>query len=191
MKIDLKLKFPKLDEVFKARRQDILNLLAATMQTNRAQMFDKSGADQGKPAWAPLKFRDGKPLQKTGTLRKSFAPSNDGVRPGRNVGSVVRLMGEEVTIGTTLGYARMMNDGTAKLPGGVLRPTSAQALKFPVPAKMRNVPGVKRIDGDWFMFRKWVQIPARPMDVISAEDRNEFSETLANYIAAVLNEGVA
>lgn len=175
-KIDLKLTFPNLGERFKKHQRDIMLVLAASMQTNRAMMFDKDGADNGKPKWEPLKLRKGRPLQKTGTLRKSFAPTNDGIRPGHGIDSIVKTQGRTATIGTKLLYAGMMNDGTAKMPGGVLRPVRAKALKIP-------------LEGGKFMFRKSVKIPARPMNTVTQQDEQEWSETLANYMSEILSRG--
>lgn len=162
--------------LFKKNQQEIMLGLAASMQTNRSMMFDKDGADNGKPKWAPLVLRQGRPLQKTGTLRKSMAPMTINGKPGKSAGTVLLIEGNRVTIGTTLLYAGMMNDGTAKMPGGVLRPKQAQALKIP-------------IEGGKFMFRKSVKIPARRMNEITELDKAEFSETMANHIASILNTG--
>lgn len=174
-KISLDLLYPKLDEVFKKHQREIMLVLAASMQTNRAMMFDKDGADNGKEKWAPLVLRSGRPLQKSGVLRKSMGPKNDGIRPGHEAGSVLKIEGKAVTIGTDLGYARMMNDGTTKMPGGVLKPVRAKALKIP-------------LEGGDFMFRKSVKIPARPMDTITPEDEREWAETLMNYMSELLSE---
>lgn len=161
---------------FKKMQNDIQMVLAATMQTNRAMMFDKDGADNDKPQWAPLNthFRSGRPLQNRGDLRKSLAPQNDGVKPGHGPDGIVQFEGQRVTIGTKLLKARMMNDGTVNMPGGVLRPVHVKALKIPLP-------------GGNFMFLKSVKIPARPMDMITEADKREFSETLANYIGEKLS----
>ena len=163
-------------------------LLAATMQTHRAMMFDKDGADTGKAAWAPLKFRKGRPLQDSGTLRKSMAPQNDGIRPGQGTDGIVKIMGNEVTIGTSIAYAGMMNDGTTKMPGGVLKPVNAQALKIPLPSGKRATDaakGLRKSEGK-FMFRKSVKIPARPMNEVTEQDAKEWSDTLAAYIAELM-----
>jgi len=183
--IDINLKFPDLHARLKKYEKDIYLVLAAAMQTNRAMMFDKEGADNGKDKWAPLKWRSGRILQKTGTLRKSFAPMNDGVKPGKNNGTIVRINAPSVIIGTNLAYAATMNDGTTKMPGGVITPVSAKALKIPLPEGGKGV--TKREKKQGFMFRKSVKIPARPMDTISKEDEQEFAETLMNYISEILS----
>lgn len=174
IKIDLTI--PNLAEKLREHERDILLVLAAAMQTNRAMMFDQEGAHNGKRRWADLKWRTGAILQKRGTLRKSFGPQNDGIRPGQGPESVLRTSGDTVTIGTKLLYARLMNDGTTKMPGGVLRPVRAKALKIPAPGGKKG-----------FLFRKSVRIPARPMDEISELDKREWADTLEAYIAEVLN----
>ena len=131
--IKIELTFPKLEKKFKELEREVMLVLAAAMQTNRAMMFDKDGADNGKDKWEPLKWRSGRPLQATGTLRKSMAPQNDGIKPGHSTGGVVKVSGTSVSIGTSLLYAGLMNDGTTKLPGGVLKPVRAKALKIPLP----------------------------------------------------------
>lgn len=172
----LKLEFslPDFALKFKQMQSDIMLVLAATMQTNRSMMFDKDGADNGKPSWAPLVLRAGRPLQDTGTLRKSLAPINDGIRPNHGKDGIVKIQGYKATIGTELLYAGVMNDGTTKMPGGVLKPVHALALKIPLPA-------------GGFMFRKSVRIPARAMDIITDQDKKEWGDTLANYISERLN----
>lgn len=184
--IKLEFTFPKLAEKFQKHSRQLHLLLAATMQTNRSMMFDKDGADNGKPKWKDLSWRNGRPLQKTGALRKSMGPINDGIKPGVATGSILTISGRTVTIGSSLMVARMMNDGTTKMPGGVMRPHSAQALKIPLPESAQGVTVRERQQG--FMFRKWVKIPARPMDEITDQDRSEWAETMANYIAELLNE---
>ena len=67
--INLELQITDFMAIFESRKDDIMDVLAAAMQTNRAMMFDQDGADNGKQAWAPLKWRRGRPLQKRGTLR--------------------------------------------------------------------------------------------------------------------------
>lgn len=177
IKIDFKL--PNFSKRLRDMKDEISLVLAATMQTNRAMMFDKDGADNGKPPWAPLTWRKGRPLQKTGTLRKSMAPpQRDGLSPGLGRDGLLRIAGNRVTIGTALGYARMMNDGTTKMPGGVLKPVTAMALRFPAPEGSKEK----------FMFRKSVRIPARPMDTVTEQDKKEWADTLSDFIAYRLRE---
>lgn len=112
--------------------------LAAAMQTNRGELFDAEGAANGHEGWAPLKFRQGQILSMRGNLRKSIAPQGRSGRPGP--GGIVKMGDGIVTIGTDLIYAKLMNDGTAMLPGGVLKPVNAKALKIPLPAGKRATP---------------------------------------------------
>ncbi len=184
--VKLQFTFPRLEKRFKDRQRDIMLVLAASMQTNRSMMFDKDGADNGKDQWEKLKWRSGRPLQKTGVLRKSMAPRNDGIVPGAEKSSVLNVSGRTVEIGTNLLSARMMNDGTSKMAGGVLRPVKAKALKFPIPQNTKGLTEKEKERG--FMFRKWVRIPARRMDEVTSEDQAEWSQTLSNYIASILNE---
>lgn len=183
--IKIELNFDDLAAKFKSMQDELGLLLAATMQTNRSMMFDKDGADNGKPAWEPLKFREGRPLQDKGVLRKSLAPvtTENGTRPGNSSDGILRIAGTHVTIGTKLMYAGMMNDGTTKMPGGIMKPTKAQALRFPA-GKLAGAKGVK----DGFMFRKSVKIPARKMDTVTEADKQEWADTMANFIASTLNE---
>lgn len=174
--IKLELTIPKLDEIMKLHEREIMGVMAAAMQTNRAFMFDKDGADNGKPKWAPLVLRNGRPLQKTGALKNSMGPLGDGKRPVQSPDGILRFTNRDVTIGSKLLYAKMMNDGTVHMPGGVLKPVKAKALKIP-------------LENGKFMFRRSVKIPPRPMDQITADDETEFSETLANYISEVLSAG--
>lgn len=172
--IKLDLKIPNLGERLKHMMPEVALVLAAAMQTNRAMMFDKDGADNGKQKWAPLVLRSGRPLQDRGTLRQSFAPANDGLRPAHGKDGIVRTSGQEATIGTSLFYAHVMNDGTAKMPGGVIKAKKAKALKIPM-------------QGGKFMFRKSVKIPPRRMDEITDLDKQEWADTLSNFLAARLN----
>lgn len=199
--IDLKLSFPKLDEIFKAHEKQIMGVLAASMQTNRAMMFDKDGADNGKKKWADPVFRRGRPLQASGDLRRSMAPMNDGKTPAHTPNGILKLHGNMVQIGSNLVYARLMNDGTAHMAGGVLKPINAKALKIPLPAGVnatgdaKNAAnGAKDIQDEFgnkerVLFRRSVKIPARTMDEVTKEDEKEWSETLANYISEVLSNG--
>lgn len=197
--IKLDLTIPKLDEIFKKHERDIMGVMAATMQTNRSMMFDKDGADNGKKKWADPVFRQGRPLQDSGELRKSWAPTNNGRKPGHSPNGILRIMNNEVQIGTTLYYARLMNDGTAHMSGGVMRPTNAQALMIPMPSGKKATDAAagmktKTVQNSLgeeqnVIFRKSVRIPGRSMDEITEQDATEFSETLANYISEVLSAG--
>ncbi len=131
--IGIEFKFPDWAAKLTAAENEINLFIAAQMQFNRGQIFDKEGAYNGRARWKDLVFREGQILSKRGTLRKSIGPFNPKGIPGPD--GIVRFQGDSITIGTKVAYARMMNDGTAKLPGGVLRGKNSprKVLKIPIP----------------------------------------------------------
>ena len=169
---------PDFQKAFEINKQSLLNLAAATVQTQRAMIFDREGAYNGRDGWKPLKFRQGMILSKTGALRRSIAPRNDGTTPGRDKGTILEFSGSKIVIGTSLIYAALQNFG------GVVSAKNAQALKIPVPSKL---PGAKKIDGKWYLFRKSVKIPARPFLDWTKEDQDELNITLTNRIKEIFN----
>jgi hypothetical protein len=106
-------------------------------------LFDNEGSYNGHRRWARLSFRSGQILSNRGALRRSIAPHNPKGSPAAD--GIVRFTGDEIIVGTKLLYARMMNDGTTKMPGGVLRPKNAKALKIPVPQGKNAGPAAKGI----------------------------------------------
>lgn len=129
--VEINFTFPDWAGKLREREEELNRFVAAQVQTNRGMLFDQQGAHNGHPQWAPLRMRDGQILSRRGTLRKSIAPYNPtGFADG---GGIVRFEGDQIIVGTKLAYARMMNNGTVGLPGGVLRPKNAKALKIPVP----------------------------------------------------------
>lgn len=192
--LEMIFKFPNWLEKIQQSEDEINLFIAAMMQTNRGTLFDKEGANNGHQKWAPLKFRRGQILSDKGILRKSMAPIAANGRPGND--GIVRFQGDTITIGTKLLYARLMNDGTAKMPGGVLRPVNAKALKIPIPGGKEATAGAKKLRktayGDAsnkFIFRKSVKIEGRPFDTWTQEDEEEISEAVMNKIIDVLNRG--
>lgn len=133
--VQIDFKMPDMAKKFRGKRDEIYRFIAAQMQTNRGMLFDKEGAYNGHPKWEGLKFRVGQILSSRGTLRKSLSPPNPRGRPGPD--GIARYTGDTITIGTSLMFAELMNDGTAKLPGGVLRARNAKALAIPLPAGKR------------------------------------------------------
>jgi phage gpG-like protein len=185
--LEIKFQFPNWKKTLKLKERQLNLFLAAQIQTNRGMIFDKEGAHNGRSKWKGLAFRNGQILSRTGTLRKSIAPFNASGRPGD--GGYVRFEGEMIKLGTNLLYARMMNDGTTKMTGGVLRPVRAKALKIPLPGGKwanDNAKSLKKSEGN-FIFRKSVKIPSRPFDDWNEEDQNELDVSLLNEIARVLN----
>lgn len=191
------MKFPNWLERVKSARPAITMALAASMQTNRAMLFDESGSYNGHKAWKPLAFRKGKPLLDRGTLRKSMGPSNDGVRPGSGPNSILQVSGNVAKIGTKIAYASILNSG------GRIVAKNAKALMIPIPqgsnlndkakkslkGKMSRVEYA--VDGKIkkknVIFRKSVKIPARNFDSLTNQDREEFRDTITNMVAKVMN----
>lgn len=199
--VEIDFKFPDWQGKLAAAEAELNLFSAATIQTNRGLLFDSEGSHNGRKGWAPLRMRNGQILSDRGTLRKSMAPSNPNGTPGPS--GVVRFESKYIVIGTTLLYARLMNDGTTKMPGGKLVPVHAKALKIPLP-QGRNATdytkslrkkskklsyevadGVQR-QGN-FIFRKWVKIPARPFNDWNDIDQEELDDALTVKIAEVLN----
>lgn len=174
--IKIEWKMDDLLEKIQQNRRELDLVIAASLQTNRGMLFAKEGAYNGHPGWAPLKFRNGMILSDRGTLRKSLAPQPATGMAGPD--GIVQFQGDMVTIGTRLAYAAMMNWGTTNLPGGVLRPVKAKALKIPVP---------KSIDPAGFIFRKSVRIPARRFDELNDQDQAELREVVTQKVLEILN----
>lgn len=129
--VDIRFTFPDWAGKVAAHEAELRLLQAALIQTNRGMLFDAEGAYNNHDKWAPLKFRNGQILSRRGKLRKSIAPYNPRGQAGPD--GIVRFAGDMIVVGTRLLYASMMNDGTAKLPGGVLKPKNAKALRIPLP----------------------------------------------------------
>lgn len=178
--IDIKFQFPDLIGKLKKNKERIELFIAAQMQTNRAMLFEHSGEYNGHPKWAPLKFRNGKPLLLRGTLRKSIAPPNDGKRPVHGPNGIVEYKSGKVKIGTKLAYASIQNNG------GVVKAKNAKALKIPMPKGEKGTDASKA-QGK-FMFRKSVNIPARNFNEVNQQDKQEFREALKNVLVEILNE---
>lgn len=141
--IEIDFKFPNWRKTIQKHEKELNLFVAANVQFNRGMLFDQEGAYNGRPRWDDLKFRSGQILSKRGTLRKSIAPYNPKGIPGPS--GIVQFSGDVITVGTKLMYARMMNDGTTKMPGGVLRPVRAKALKIPIPQGKNAGEGAKEI----------------------------------------------
>ncbi len=189
---EMKFEMPGWLEKIERARGEINLFIAATMQTNRGQLFDSEGANNGGQRWAPLVFRKGQILSDRGNLRKSLAPTPATGKAGP--GGMVSIADDTITIGTNLYYASMMNDGTTKMPGGVLRPVNAQALKIPLPGGVNATDTAKSLrknasgsGKEKFIFRKSVRIPARPFDRWTQEDEQEMSDALTNKILEVMS----
>lgn len=185
--INIDFKFPDWRGKLERHAAELNLFIAAQIQFNRGMMFDKEGAWNGHPKWEGLKFRRGQILSKRGTLRKSIAPYNPKGQAGPD--GIVRFAGDVITVGTKLLYARMMNDGTKNLPGGVLRPVRAKALKIPIPSgkfATDAAKGLRKSEGA-FIFRKSVKIPPRPFDQWNNQDQEELNNALRAKLMQILN----
>lgn len=203
MTLSIKFDFPDWKGELERAEQEINLFIAAQIQFNRGMLFESSGTYNGRQGWAPLKFRRGKPLLDRGTLRRSLAPMNGNGAPGPN--GVVRFESSAIVIGTTLIYARLMNDGTTKMPGGRMVVRNAKALKIPLPSGKNATPAAKDARrsaktistevaagerrNEKVLFRQSVKIPARPFDDWNEEDQRELNDALVNKIAEVLRRG--
>ncbi len=190
MSIIIAWKFPKLAAKLKGAKHELQLFLAAQLQTNRGMLFSRSGDFNGHESWKKPLLREGQPLSKSGTLRKSLGP-NAGA-PGPN--GIVRFNGPKVTIGTQLAYAEMANWGTSKLPGGKLVARDGHALKIPLPAGKRATATAKAIRASnkkagapvGFMFVKSVKIDPRRFDDLTEADQKEISKAYEKKLKSVV-----
>ena len=87
-------------------RAPLMRNISGTMYSAVMQNF----ADGGRPSWLGIKYREGKPLVDTGTLRGSISEDSGN---------------EHAMVGTNLIYAAIHNFG------GTIRPRNAKALAIP------------------------------------------------------------
>jgi phage gpG-like protein len=167
--VSIELKLPQFADAARKARAELPGLIAATMQTQRGQIFDSEGTYNGRPGWKPLKCREGQILKDRGTLSQSIGPRNDGKNPAKRVGSIVRISGNLVTIGTDIAYAAVQNYGH---PG--IKPVRAKALRFKC--------------GKRWVFAKKVRIPARPFADWYSDDVRELQQTCANYLSSLVGD---
>jgi phage gpG-like protein len=179
-RVEMRFSVPDFGRMAQELRDNIPNLIAATLQTQRGMMFDLAGANNGHEAWLPLKYRKGSPLKDTGTLSQSIGPRNNGIVAGRGAGSIVRLSQQEVTIGTELPYAKIHDEGGTIKNHEIMIWRNKKSGRF---QKYTNKRGNLEIhqSGEY-------QIPARPFSGINAEDEKEIAETVENYITEVWNK---
>lgn len=198
--IAFKFKVPQLSEKVRRFKSEINLHIAAQMQYNRSMLFAHSGSYNGHQAWLKPMLRAGQPLKDSGSLAQSMGPrmGKNAKNPVRAQGSVVKIYGNVVAIGTTLHYAEMMNWGTTKLPGGVLKPKNKPLLWIPIPsgksasntAKGMHKNGggnIVKYMGKTFLLAKQVRIPARRFDNWTPQDRADLNKALAKKLAEVLN----
>lgn len=202
IKVKFDFNMPDLASVWRQKEEEVFKFIIAVLQTNRGLIFLSSGAYNGRSRWAPLVLRNGLPLLDRGNLMKSFGPIPSMGVPGP--GGYVRIEQQAVTIGTSLAYAELMNDGTTKMPGGVLKSPTGKALMIPLPPGKQATNAAKSLRADAYtlitpnkrtgrnqrtdvIFRKSVKIPARPYNDWTQEDEDEISDALSEKIAEILN----
>ena len=189
--IAISMSFPNLAAKLMNARTAIQTEMVVAMQFNRGMLFDSEGAYNGHTPWDPLILRSGQIMAQRGVLKKSIAPMTGEAGPG----GYVRMDSEgTIAMGTNVAYAALMNYGTKRMPGGVLRPVHAKALRIPIPAgKSATVAAkgirrmlVKKGKDPNFIFVQWVRIPERRFDTISAQDKRDFIAAAKAAIAEAL-----
>lgn len=138
--------------------------------------------DQSGPGWPPLKLRKGRPLEKTGLLKKSATT------PGAQ-GNIFKIQGTTIEWGTNLIYASLQNKG------GVVSVKNAKFLFIPISAKGMKVGPQKDkaaqkksglVAGKDMVFKKSVTIQARPFMTIRAIWRARLIEyVMERYLEAI------
>jgi phage gpG-like protein len=127
--------------------------VAALISQAIADNFDVEG-----PGWPPLKIRQGKPLQKSGLLKKSVTT------PGAK-GNIYRVQGTTITWGTNLVYAGIHQNGgevVAKNSKFLFIPISKKGEKVgPIKDKSARKGSGLKVGRD-MIFKKSVMVPARP-----------------------------
>lgn len=184
----------------KGAQLEINLFMAAQMQHNRGMLFARSGNYNGHEQWARPLLRDGQPLKDRGTLSQSMGPRSgaNAQQPVRTQGSVVKFHGNVVSIGTTLIYAALMNWGTTKMPGGVMKPKNKPVFWIPIPGGKKASETAKSLTksggsnivkymGKTFLLAKQVRIPARRFDNLTEQDKHELDMMLGKKLSQVLN----
>jgi phage gpG-like protein len=167
--IQVKFKFPKLDEKLKQSQKALQNKALATLQTNRGMLFRNEGAYNGHEKWKPLKNRKGQILSDTGTLKNSIAPktaSRD--KPVAGPDGILKFSSDVISIGTNVKYAAIHNYG------GVIKPKTKDLLRWK--------------DAKGWHAAKQVTIPKRPFleGAWNQEDQDELNTTMANFCARLI-----
>jgi len=146
---------PDLEEALAAlekrvkRRTPLMEQIAAIM----LNAVDENFIAGGRPAWKPLKYRDGKPLMDTRRLHGSITPGHDN---------------DTAVVGTNVVYARIQNQGGKTRPHEI-RPRNRQALRFNGRyAKKVNHPGS--------------DIPARPFLTLTDHDLEEIKQAVIDFM---------
>lgn len=147
---------PDLEEALAAlekrvkRRTPLMEQIANIM----LNAVDENFIAGGRPAWKPLKYRDGQPLMHIRRLHGSITPWHDN---------------DTAVVGTNVVYARIQNQGGKTRPHEI-RPRNRQALRFNGRyAKKVNHPGSN--------------IPARPFLTLTDHDLEEIKQAVIDFMA--------
>lgn len=132
------------------RRAPLMEKIAGIM----LNAVDENFIAGGRPAWEPLKYRDGRPLQLSGRLHASITPWHDS---------------DTAVVGTNVIYARIQNEGGKTRPHEI-RPRNKKALRF----NGRFAGKVNHPGSD---------IPARPFLKLTDDDFNEIRQAIIDHIA--------
>ncbi|SMG62033.1 phage virion morphogenesis protein [Cedecea sp. NFIX57] len=131
------------------RRTPLMEQIANIM----LNAVDENFIAGGRPAWKPLKYRDGQPLMHTRHLHGSITPWHDN---------------DTAVVGTNVVYARIQNQGGKTRPHEI-RPRNRQALRFNGRyAKKVNHPGS--------------DIPARPFLTLTDHDLEEIQQAVIAFM---------
>lgn len=135
-------------------RRPIMRSITGTMHFAVMENF-RSG---GRPKWLGLKYRQGKPLDDTGTLRKSINQYFDN---------------DTALVGTNLPYAAIQHFGGKTRPH-VIKPVTAKALYFNGRfAKSVSHPGSV--------------IPKRPFLTLTEQDKADIVADVQKYLRDIIS----
>lgn len=126
----------------------LMRTLASTMKSAVDQNFEAGG----RPAWLGLKYREGKPLINTGTLRNSIQSHSDS---------------NTAKVGTNLAYAAIHHFGGKTKPHKI-KPRYKKALAFG-----GRVYGSINHPGS--------NIPARPFMTLTEQDEADLLDDVQRY----------
>lgn len=151
--------------------------VAALIGQAIADNFDQSG-----PGWPPLKIRKGRPLEKSGLLKKSATT------PGAQ-GNIYKVQGTTIEWGTNLLYASLQNNGgvvTAKNSKFLFIPISAKGMKVG-PQKDKSAQKKSGlVVGKDMVFKKSVVVPARPFLTMRAVWKKRIYEYVMDRYLSII-----
>lgn len=189
------IRFPNLLARLVKNEDRIYKVMTASLQTNRAMMFDQEGAYNGHPKWAALKYRNGQILSKTGVLRKSIAPANasGNTPPNGYIARLGNLANPEVRMGTVVKYAAVHNFGA-----NIKVPAHQRTITYKVGKRKSKVISAvkgrsKANEGKIVTRQVWVKpyeinIPKRNFTDVNDQDTIEVGLALQNLILGILND---